>query len=739
MSVRFAPRAVAIAIAAACLITVLPAPAQAQSSSPLVLTRVTQPIVVDGVPDDAAWRDVPALPLTEYSPVFHGTPTQRTVIKVAYDDENFYAAGWFYDTDPAGIRLNSLYRDRWNGDDAFAIYIDPFNDNQNAKWFGTTASGIRFDILLSDDAKTSNGSWDTFWTNATTVTDSGWFAEVRIPFSSIGFRTNANGEAVMGLTVTRAISRNDERVTFPAIDPKFEFRQPSVAHDVVLRDVHSRKPVYVTPYVLTGSGQRAVDDPAGGFRTDRTTAREAGLDIKYPFTAGLTLDLTLNTDFAQVEADDEQVNLDRFPLYFPERRRFFQEGSGIFDFPTGNGTLLFNSRRIGLTPDLEPVRVLGGARIVGRTGPWDLGFLDMQTAAHATTPSENFGVLRMRRRILNPFSTAGLIVTSYSGASRHNEVLGGDASIRVHGDQYLGARLATSFDDKDSSSATTFAHSQLDLKLERRVRRGLQYSAQMTHSGREYDPELGFMPRRDFTTANVYGNWYFFADEKSKLQRIYPGALSFATYRNADHKLESGTNAVWIEWDTKAGGGGWVEPKRFYESVTAPFTIGKGITIPAGDYTFADLQVALQMGSGARIRSNLDFRSGTYFDGRRTQAIVSPTWNVSPHLELGTDYQFTALSFASRNQSENIQVARLRVLGAIDTRKSGNAFIQYNSTSGHLDFNVRLRYAFAEGTDLWIVYDEGLGTNRLRDPDGIRPPMSLARTMIVKYSHTVTF
>ena len=170
--------------------------ATAQSiGAPLRLTRLTGAITIDGTPDEPAWQEVPALPLTMYAPVFRGTPTQRTVIRVAYDDEYFYAAGWFYDTDPSRIRVNSLYRDRWNGDDAFAIYIDAFNDNRNAKWFGVTPAGIRFDQLVSDDGATLNASWDTFWSARTTITKDGWFAEVRIPFSSIGFRTDANGTA----------------------------------------------------------------------------------------------------------------------------------------------------------------------------------------------------------------------------------------------------------------------------------------------------------------------------------------------------------------------------------------------------------------------------------------------------------------------------------------------------------------------------------------------------------------
>ena len=179
---------------------------------PMPLQRLEGRITVDGRPDEAAWQAITPLPLTMYLPVFGGTPTQRTEIRVAYDDENVYAAGWFRDDDPSGIRINSLYRDRWNGDDAFAIYIDPFNDNRNAKWFGTTPAGIRFELLVSDDGATLNGNWDTFWEARATVTGEGWFAEVRIPFSSLGFQT-VDGDAVMGLTVTRLVSRLNERVT----------------------------------------------------------------------------------------------------------------------------------------------------------------------------------------------------------------------------------------------------------------------------------------------------------------------------------------------------------------------------------------------------------------------------------------------------------------------------------------------------------------------------------------------
>jgi hypothetical protein len=668
-----------------------------------------------------------------YAPVFRGTPVQRTEIRVAYDDEHLYAAGWFYDTEPSAIRINSLYRDRWNGDDAFAIYVDAFDDNRNAKWFGTTPGGIRFDQLVSDDGATLNESWDTFWTSRTTVTREGWFAEVRIPFSSLGFQTADGGDVVMGLTVTRLVSRSGERVTFPEIDPKFEFRRPSVARDVVLRDVRSRRPLYITPYGLTGVARNAVEET--GFRTERETSREVGVDVRYALSGELTLDLTANTDFAQVEADDQQVNLDRFPLFYPERRRFFQEGSGIFDFPMGGNTRLFHSRRIGLTSDFTPVPVLGGARLVGRIGRWDVGFLEMQTERLGPTPSENFGVLRLRRPVLNPWSTAGVMVTSYAASGRHNLALGTDASLRVTGDHYLGVKWAATVDDDEPADVGLAERSQFDARWERRTARGLAYSLTASRAGGDYRPELGFLPRRDFTTANVLANWYRFTDAHPVFRRVWPGMLAFSTWRNADGELESGQYAIWWQWETKAGGGGWVEPKYFHEDVVAPFTIGD-VTIPAGRYDFADLQIALSMASGARLRTGLDVRSGTYFDGTRTQVILTPTWNASRWLELGADYQLSVLRFRERKEREDVQVARLRIRTALDAQRSGNAFVQYNSTTGHLDFNVRLRYAFAEGTDLWLVYNEGLDTERTGDLVGTPSPLSLSQTFILKYTYT---
>ena len=708
------------------------AAAEGQVTQPMELARLNGPITLDGVPNEEAWSRIAALPLTMYFPTFRGTPAERTEIRVAYDDENLYAAGWFHDSDPEGIRINSLYRDRWNGDDAFAIYVDAFNDNQNAKWFGVTPSAMRFDQLVSDDGVVLNASWDAFWDAETTVTDEGWFAEVRIPLSSIGFQTDASGRAIMGLTVTRLVSRTGERVTFPAIDPQFEFRRPSVAQDVVLTGVEAGTPVYVSPYVSTGYGQTSVPT-ATGFEAERDYPRDVGLDVRYAMSSNLTLDLTANTDFAQVEADDRQVNLDRFSLFFPEKRRFFQEGSGLFDFDMGGGARLFHSRRIGLTDDNRPVPILGGARLVGRIGEWDLGALDMQTDDVDGRPTENFGVLRLRRRVLNEYSSFGAMMTSRLRAGDDNVAGGLDGSLRVVGDHYLTARWAMTIDDPGGSLVDA---SRFYTRWERRASRGLFYQATYTHAGPTFDPQLGFLPRSDVTRVNALANYFIFTDEHGYFRRIFPGALAFSTFRNTDGVLESGQYAVWVQWETKAGGGGWIEPKLFVEDVVTPFQIGGEVEIPAGNYRFADLQLVWAMPSGERLRTSIDARAGTFFDGRRIQVVASPTWNVSRHLELGADYQWTRLRFDDRDQSADIHLLGVRVRTALNSRASGNVFAQWDSTADRLDLNVRLRYNFAEGRDLWLVLNEGLVTDRLPDPASPRLPLSMSRTLILKYTHT---
>ena len=336
----------------------------------LTLPRLSQPIELDGLSTEPAWDTVAPLPVTMYQPTYRGTPTERTEIRIAYDGEYLYASGRFYDAEPDGIRSNSLYRDRYSGDDTFALVLDTFNDNENALWFYTSPAGVRFDQAVANDAEFSGGrpineSWNTHWDVATVQTDEGWFAEMRIPYSSLGFQDN-NGRVVMGMIAYRFIARKNERHVFPAIAPNWNmgFAKPSVAQDVVLEGVASQKPLYITPYTLGGFSQNAVlNDPETAYDRHESFTRDLGLDLKYNLTNNLTFDATVNTDFAQVEADDQQVNLTRFSLFFPEKRQFFQERAGIFAFNFGFQDRLFHSRRISLNDDGEAVRIFTGGPV----------------------------------------------------------------------------------------------------------------------------------------------------------------------------------------------------------------------------------------------------------------------------------------------------------------------------------------------------------------------------------------
>ena len=429
-------------------VLLLTATAAYAQEPPLSLTRLNSPVELDGLSDEPAWQAVPPLPLTVYQPVFESAPTQQTEIRVAYNDKYLYVAGRLYDTDPNGIRANTLYRDRYSSGDTFTIILDTFNDNENARWFFTNPAGVQFDSAIFNDAENSgstsafNRSWNTFWDVKTVVNDEGWFAEMRIPFSSLGFQ-NVDGRVTMGLIAYRYIARKSERHIFPAIQPNWSngYIKPSQARNVTVAGVYSQKPIYLTPYALGGFGQRAqLSSSQSAYHINEDLRQDLGLDLKYNLTSNLTLDVTVNTDFAQVEADDQQVNLTRFSLFFPEKRQFFQERAGIFDFNTSGTSRLFHSRRIGLSKE-SAIRVLGGTRLVGRLGRWDIGLIDMQTAQSELLPSENFGVVRLRRQVLNAYTYAGAMVTSRIGTDGSYNIAYGrdDAS---HDDIIAAAKAA---------------------------------------------------------------------------------------------------------------------------------------------------------------------------------------------------------------------------------------------------------------------------------------------------------
>jgi len=684
----------------------------------------------------------------QYEPDNGAPPTERTEFLVAYDDDYIYFALRAYDRDsPAGIRSNTLYRDRLSGDDHFEILLDTYNDNETAMLFTTTPAGIRKDAAISNDASggslTSggwlNGDFNTFWDVKTRVNDEGWFAEMRVPFSSLRFQ-DENGEVVMGIILQRKIARKTERLSFPAVpaNVNFAYLKPSMAQKIVLHGIHPQNPLYVTPYGLSGIGQSYPLNAAGtAYVRDDNLKGEAGADLKYGITNNLTLDLTVNTDFAQAEADDQQINLTRFSLFFPEKRQFFQERAGIFDFTTGGLSRLFHSRRIGLTDDGQPVRIFGGARLVGRMGPWDVGFLNMQTAESDSLPSENFGVLRVRREVFNPYSYAGAMVTSRVGTDgSYNVAYGLDGVIRVAGDDYLSVQWAQTFDQDqiDAGNLDLVNSGRFTAEMERRRRRGLGYDAVVAWAGPAYNPGIGFTQRNDFTLLDDAVSYSWVLGENSPLIWHTLGLAGFAFLRNADQSVESAEVGPEWEFAAKSGAGGALQVKVSYEDLLAPFALSADAGVPAGSYTFYRVAASWHVSHTRLFQLRPNLGVGTFYDGWEATAGVSPVWYVSPHLELAGSYVYNRIRFPDRGESFDAHLARLRIGTALNTAVSTNAFIQFNSASHSVSANVRFRYNFREGNDLWIVYNEGVNTDRERIVPTL--PFTSARTILVKYTYT---
>jgi hypothetical protein len=340
---------------------------------------------------------------------------------------------------------------------------------------------LRSDFTISKDAMGMvdptqgpfNMSWNTFWDVKTTKNNQGWFVEMRIPFSSMRFKEK-DGKVVMGLICIREIAHKNEVDIFPAIPPNWgqtSAYRPSKAQEITFEGLKSKKPFYIAPYVIGGYQQDyTLNDQATGYKLSESPTFNAGLDVKYGLTNNLTMDLTVNTDFAQVEADDEQINLTRFSLFFPEKRTFFQERSSVFSFDFEPGGSLFYSRRIGLNGS-EQVPIYGGARITGMAGKWDIGFLDMQT--HAVDPgedgsnsltSENYGIFRLRRQVINENSYIGGIVTTRIGTDgSYNTAYGADGMFKVSDNDYFNVKLAQVLDKSSSNKIFSLDPTELFL------------------------------------------------------------------------------------------------------------------------------------------------------------------------------------------------------------------------------------------------------------------------------------
>jgi hypothetical protein len=430
------------------------------------------------------------------------------------------------------------------------------------------------------------------------------------------------------------------------------------------------------------------------------------------------------------------VNLTRYPLFFPEKRQFFLERSGTFDFLTGGATRLFHSRRVGLQSG-TPVRILGGARLVGRTGEWDVGVLNMQTARTDLGEPENFGVARIRRRAFNDRSNAGAMLTTRIGTDgAYNVGYGVDARVNVFGDDYLSVHLAQTADDSViGDRGFRVAPASLARVTFGRMRtRGFTYFFSGRYQGEDYRPDMGFVSRQNVSEF-AYWTAYFHYPEAGPFRRIDPFQLfGDVVLRNDDGSVESAyvEHDFDLNWRDASSLG--LDLELYYDDVRDPLFFPEGSVVPQGSYVSPRFEFDYNTAPGNPLRSSLGGGIQPFYDGWRVNGWIAPRWNVSRYLGLGGSYQYDRVRFPDRDQGFDSHLLRVRANVALNTKLSVNAFYQLSSTGDLTAANVRFRYNFREGNDLWLVYNEGWNMDRERETPTL--PRSAGRALLVKYTYT---
>jgi len=705
----------------------------------LKIKKTNATIIIDGMVNEAVWNDIAPLNIIQFSPNGGEQATQKTEIRITYNDKYLYLSGRLYDDEPDKIVANVKKRDHatknteWSG-----FLIDSYNDNENGLGFFVTPTGARFDVAISNDfvgPNTFNVSWNGYWDAASTRTELGWFTEIRVPFTSLPFEVK-DGKVFMGIKAWRYFARNNETDLFPPSDlSKGDEWKVSLAQTIVLEDIENRNPIHLTPYVLAGLEKlTTLSETSQQYEANDNFKKELGLDTKIALNSNVTLDLSVNTDFAQVEADNQQINLTRLNLFFPEKRLFFQERAGLFNFNFGSSDKLFHSRKIGIV-DGKQTRIYGGARLIGKVGKWEAGALSMQTAPQGILNSENFGVFRLRKNILNENSSIGLILTNRSDfKGNYNSVYGLDATIRVFDENYLSLRWAQSFENEKENKISSLDPTKLFLEISKRSQKGFVYTINYGRTGLDYKPAMGFELRENYSQLNYDFSYNKFPDRRSKLRKFGLYINGSHTRGNTSKELESRNLKLGFKVATNSG---WETDLNFNmdrEILSTPLSLPGGIELIEGLYNFNSIYAYVETPPANKLRYSINFGTGNFYSGKKTTFAVSPSINITPDLLLEATYAYNLLKFSSLNISENIQLSSFSILYTYSTKLTLNALVQHNNVSKTILGSFRLRYNPKEGNDFYLVYNG----NRNQDRNRLVPmlPINSAQIILLKYSYT---
>lgn len=695
-----------------------------------VARRIEVSPVIDGVLDEPFWATLePITDFVQREPVDGGYPSERTEVRIAYDQDNLYFGFLLFDSEPDAIRASVLHRGGNIGlDDHIVIGLDTFLDRRNGYIFEMNSLGTQDDAIFTDESIAhQDWSWDGVYRSETTRTDEGWVLEVAIPFTTIRFPREEVLE--MGLLFFRSIRRKNETVFWPHLPSTYRGRyaQSSQYGTLVgLEGVRPGRNLQVKPYLLAG-GQKP------GATVAPTSVTDVGLDVKYSLTSSLTLDLTWNTDFAQVEADNVQVNLDRFSLFFPEKREFFLERAGLFAFGDAGQTQLFFSRRIGLQ---NPI--LGGARLTGQAGRFSLGLLNLQTGEEGGRPGANNAVARVRADLGARGSVGGLL-TNLQGDGLESRAAGADLQLRFLGSSSFDAWAARIDDPAVEEAAAADGRDRrgpgggmgagaASLQL-----RNATWGASVgyTNIGRDFLPALGFVRRPDQVRWNGEAS-FSPRFEASRWARQFTTTLSGEEIEGQDGVLQSGRQSLNNQLRFESGEQVGASATRRFERLAAPFAIRPGVLIPVGDYTFSTLSFDVRSNGSRRLSGGGGLSVGRFYHGERVEMSGSVAVLVSPRLNFTTRVVRNEVSLPVEAGDFVTNLVELTVKAAASRKLFADALVQYDDVSRRIQTNLRVNWIHTPGSNLFVVLDTGVNTGDLPEPGVTRWER---RTGVVKLTY----
>lgn len=672
-------------------------------------------VTIDGRLDDAAWSAaqpitgfVQALPRTGYP------ASERTVVRVLYDDDALYIAAFCYDSRP--VTVMSLEQDYETHDsDVFGVALDTYLDRRNAFMFLVNPRGALKDGQAFDDSRDLNLAWEGVVHIETAVADSGWSVEMSIPWTTLRF-PGRPGEQAWGLQLLRRIRRLNEDDYWAPVGRRDHIHRMSRAGTLTgLTDLHQGRNLTLKPYVKAATSGVPAEPTTGAPRPGLgyDGSLDAGLDLKWGVTPTLTLDATYNTDFSQTEVDEEQVNLTRFSLFYPERRDFFIENSGVFTFgdvsernyrtaSSLENFTLFHSRRIGLESG-RPVPIVGGGRLTGNAGGLQVGVIDMQTERTDATSPENFLVTRLRRNILGSSDIGAIFINrAATDGTGSSQSWGVDGNFTLLRNLIINSYVAGTVGRSDGADVGGPAGAT---GMAGRVAVGWRdplwdVSAFAKSVDAGFAPSVGFVRRAGI--HEYYGTLGIHpAVELGPIYELNP-------YAEADYTVDSGLasrrTTIGLASQLLSGGTAELQAADRFERLDAPFAIAEDVVLPAGRYHFRDV-TATYTPSGARpLSGQLSVATGQFYDGIKTSVGVGALWRLNPQLSF--DVTLNHNDVRLREGDFTAEVAGGRVVYAFSRKLFTSAFLQYNNASDQLVTNVRLDFIHAPLSDLFLVLVE---------------------------------